>query len=65
VSTWKKVQARLATRFDAALPVAADVVRRKMFGCPAALFAGPHEDRPLVRRQRRPGSGPASCWAER
>ncbi|MCU0964682.1 MAG: TfoX/Sxy family protein [Burkholderiaceae bacterium] len=54
MSTWKKVPAELAARFDAALPVVADVQRRTMFGCPAAfvngnLFAGLHEDRLMVR----------------
>jgi TfoX/Sxy family transcriptional regulator of competence genes len=54
MSTWKKVPDALAARFDAALPPAADVERRKMFGCPAAfvdgkLFAGLHEDRLMVR----------------
>ena len=54
MATWKKVPAELAARFDAALPVVADVQRRKMFGCPAAfvngnLFAGLHENRLMVR----------------
>lgn len=54
MATWKKVPAERATRFDAALPVLADVERRKMFGCPAAfvngnLFAGLHVDRLMVR----------------
>jgi TfoX/Sxy family transcriptional regulator of competence genes len=54
MATWKKVPAELAARFDAALPVMADVERRKMFGCPAAfvngnLFAGLHEDRLMIR----------------
>ncbi len=54
MSTWKKVPGELAARFDVALPVLADVERRKMFGCPAAfvnghLFAGLHEDRLMVR----------------
>ncbi len=54
MATWKKVPAELAARFDVALPVLADVERRKMFGCPAAfvngnLFAGLHEDRLMVR----------------
>lgn len=54
MATWKKVPAELAERFDAALPTAAAVERRKMFGCPAAfvngnLFAGLHEDRLMVR----------------
>ena len=54
MSTWKKVPAALATVFDAALPAAVDVERRKMFGCPAALvngnfFAGLHEDRLMIR----------------
>lgn len=54
MATWKKVPTELAARFDAALPVLADIERRKMFGCPAAfvngnLFAGLHEDRLMVR----------------
>jgi hypothetical protein len=54
MATWKKVPAELAARFDAALPQADDVERRKMFGCPAAfvngnLFAGLHEDRLMIR----------------
>jgi hypothetical protein len=54
MSTWKKVPAELAARFDAVLPVVSGVERRKMFGCPAAfvngnLFAGLHEDRLMVR----------------
>jgi len=49
MTTWKKVPAELAAAFDAALPPAVDVERRKMFGCPTAfvngnLFAGLHED---------------------
>jgi TfoX/Sxy family transcriptional regulator of competence genes len=54
MTTWKKVPADLAAAFDAALPPAVDVERRKMFGCPAAfvngnLFAGLHEDRLMIR----------------
>jgi TfoX N-terminal domain len=54
MSDWKKVPPDLATRFDAALPAAADVQRRQMFGCPCAfvngnMFAGLHEDRLIVR----------------
>ena len=54
MATWKKVPLDLATTFDAALPAAVDVERRKMFGCPAAfvhgnLFAGLHEDRLMIR----------------
>jgi hypothetical protein len=54
MTTWKKVPAELAVVFDAALPPAVDVERRKMFGCPAAfvngnLFAGLHEDRLMIR----------------
>jgi TfoX/Sxy family transcriptional regulator of competence genes len=54
MTTWKKVPADLAAMFDAALPPAVDVERRKMFGCPAAfvngnLFAGLHEDRLMIR----------------
>ena len=54
MASWKKVPAELAAAFDAALPPAVDVERRRMFGCPAAfvngnLFAGLHEDRLMVR----------------
>ena len=54
MTEWKKVPPELATRFDAALPAAADVQRRQMFGCPCAfvngnMFAGLHEDRLSVR----------------
>ena len=54
MATWKPVPADLAATFDAVLPAAPDVERRKMFGCPAAfvngnLFAGLHEDRLMVR----------------
>ena len=54
MSTWKKVPAELVAAFDAALPAAVEVERRKMFGCPAAfvnghLFAGLHEDRLMIR----------------
>ena len=54
MNDWKKVPADLVTRFDAALPEAADVQRRQMFGCPCAfvngnMFAGLHEDRLMVR----------------
>lgn len=54
MATWKTVPAELATRFDAALPLLAEVERRKMFGCPAAffngsLFADLHEDRLRAR----------------
>ena len=46
--------AELITRFDALLPKAADVERRKMFGCPFAfvnghMFTGLHEQRLIVR----------------
>jgi TfoX/Sxy family transcriptional regulator of competence genes len=63
MNTWKKVPAELAARFDAALPVRADVERRKMFGCPAAfvngnLFAGLHEDRLMVRLPAMAGRHP-------
>jgi TfoX/Sxy family transcriptional regulator of competence genes len=63
MATWKKVPAELAARFDAALPVVADVQRRKMFGCPAAfvngnLFAGLHEDRLMVRLPAMAGKHP-------
>jgi len=54
MADWKKVPPELATRFDAALPEADDVVRKQMFGCPAAfvngnMFAGLQEDRLIVR----------------
>jgi TfoX/Sxy family transcriptional regulator of competence genes len=54
MNDWKKVPPELITRFDAALPQAADVQRRQMFGCPCAfvngnMFAGLHEDRLMVR----------------
>lgn len=54
MTTWRKVPADLAATFDAALPPAADVERRRMFACPAAfvngnLFAGLHEDRLMIR----------------
>jgi TfoX/Sxy family transcriptional regulator of competence genes len=54
MNAWMKVPPELATRFDAALPAAADVQRRQMFGCPCAfvngnMFAGLHEDRLIVR----------------
>ncbi len=54
MADWKKVPAELAARFDAALPAADDVVRKQMFGCPAAfvngnMFAGLQEDRLIVR----------------
>ena len=50
----KKTPPDLITHFDAALPQAADVQRRQMFGCPCAfvngnMFAGLHEDRLMVR----------------
>ena len=51
---WQKVPPELATRFDAALPAATDVQRRRMFGCPCGfvnnnMFAGLHQDRLIVR----------------
>lgn len=54
MAQWKKVPPELSKRFDAALPAAADVQRRQMFGCPCAfvngnMFAGLHENRLLVR----------------
>ncbi|MFZ2649700.1 MAG: TfoX/Sxy family protein [Burkholderiaceae bacterium] len=54
MNDWKKVPPELIARFDAALPQAADVQRRQMFGCPCAfvngnMFAGLHEDRLMVR----------------
>lgn len=54
MNEWKQVRPELAARFLAVLPDAADVERRKMFGCPCAfvngnMFAGLHEDRLLVR----------------
>ena len=63
MATWKKVPTELAARFDVALPVKADVQRRKMFGCPAAfvngnLFAGLHEDRLMVRLPAMAGKHP-------
>ena len=63
MSTWKKVPAELAARFDTVLPAVADVERRQMFGCPAAfvngnLFAGLHEDRLMVRLPAMAGKHP-------
>ena len=54
MTDWEKVTPELATRFLAALPDAANVERRQMFGCPCAfvngnMFAGLHEDRLIVR----------------
>ncbi len=54
MNDWKKVPSELATRFFVALPDAANVERRQMFGCPCAfvngnMFAGLHEDRLIVR----------------
>ena len=54
MNDWKKVPPELAARFLAALPDAANVERRQMFGCPCAfvngnMFAGLHEDRLIVR----------------
>ncbi len=54
MTDWKKVPPELAARFLAALPDAANVERRQMFGCPCAfvngnMFAGLHEDRLIVR----------------
>ena len=54
MNSWKKTPPELITHFDAALPQAADVQRRQMFGCPCAfvngnMFAGVHEDRLMVR----------------
>lgn len=64
MNDWKKVPAELVTRFDAALPQAADVQRRQMFGCPCAfvngnMFAGLHEDRLMVRVPDEVASHPA------
>ena len=46
---FKKVPAEHVALFDAALPKEPDVVRKQMFGCPAAfvngnLFCGAHEE---------------------
>lgn len=54
MAAWRKVPEELAARFDAALPDADDVVRKRMFGCPAAfvngnMFAGLQEERLIVR----------------
>lgn len=54
MTDWKNVPPELAARFLAALPDAANVERRQMFGCPCAfvngnMFAGLHEDRLIVR----------------
>ena len=54
MNSWKKTHPDLITHFDSALPQAADVQRRQMFGCPCAfvngnMFAGLHEDRLMVR----------------
>lgn len=54
MTAWKKVPPALARSFDAALPKARNVERRRMFGCPCAfvngnMFAGLHEDRLIVR----------------
>lgn len=51
---WRKASQSLIDAFDAALPRRALVVRRKMFGYPAAfvngnLFAGLHQEDVLVR----------------
>lgn len=51
---FKKVPPEHVELFDAALPKAPDVERRKMFGCPAGfvngnLFCGAHEERFNVR----------------
>lgn len=51
---WKKVTPALAERFDACLPRARGVERRRMFGCPCAfvngnMFTGLHETRLIVR----------------
>jgi hypothetical protein len=51
---WEKSSPELAAAFDAALPDDPRVVRRKMFGYPAAfvnghMFAGTHEHRIVVR----------------
>mgnify|MGYP001401774058 CR=1 FL=1 len=64
MSEWKKVPPELVVRFDAALPQAADVQRRQMFGCPCAfvngnMFAGLHEDRLMVRLPDEAAAHPA------
>jgi TfoX/Sxy family transcriptional regulator of competence genes len=64
MNDWKKVPAELVTRFDAALPQAADVQRRQMFGCPCAfvngnMFAGLHEDRLMIRLPEEAAALPA------
>ena len=51
---FKKVPPEHVELFDAALPKAPDVERRKMFGCPAGfvngnLFCGAHEENFNVR----------------
>lgn len=53
-TSWKKSDARLIERFDRALPEHPALVRRKMFGYPAAFvngnyFTGLHADEVLVR----------------
>ena len=64
MNEWKKVPSELVTRFDAALPQAADVQRRQMFGCPCAfvngnMFAGLHEDRLMIRLPEEAAALPA------
>jgi TfoX/Sxy family transcriptional regulator of competence genes len=51
---WEKPAQALVARFDASLPQAAEVERRKMFGCPCAfvngnMFAGVHEQNLILR----------------
>lgn len=51
---WEKPAAELVARFDACLPPAPGVDRRRMFGCPCAfvngnMFAGVHEQRIILR----------------
>ena len=54
MAAWTNTSPELSTRFAAALPAAADVEQRKMFGCPCAfvngnMFAGMAEERLIVR----------------
>jgi TfoX/Sxy family transcriptional regulator of competence genes len=51
---WQKSPPALISLFDAALPAAPDVERRKMFGYPCAfvngqMFSGLHENRVAIR----------------
>lgn len=54
MAAWEKPSAELVARFDAWLPPAPGVDRRKMFGCPCAfvngnMFAGVHEQNLILR----------------